>query len=484
MKIKAQIVKIHRWFGLAMCVFFVTWFLSGFVMLYVDFPQFGTHDRLLQNSPLDIKAAHFSPSALTQLLPVDTAWKSIRMSLFLNRAVYRLEEIDGDIHTYYTDGSLFPREIAQSDAEAVAVNYLHHHYRPLLTEKITELDQWIPRSFYLIHMPVYRITMDDPAQTMVYVSSKTGEIIQAHNRRDRFLAWCGPIIHWIYPKELIIRRPLWKCVVIFLSCLGIAGSLSGMIIGFIRVKKRNKVYISPYTKRWFRWHHYTGFVFGFFTFTWVFSGLLTMSPFGWSPDAALSDKEYQKIQGGNLTIKSFAQPIGAAFSKIDFKPVEIELKHFNGVNYYIAYAVNGKTRIVQAEGKDRPLEYSFPAQIITAAMGRLTGNMAPSALNFIYQEDNYYYSKHNDSKLPVLRIEYDDPDKTWYYINPSSGAVVLKNTHSRRINRWLYHGLHSLDFFNFQHHRPLWDILIVLLLAGGTGVSITGLIMALKRISR
>lgn len=485
---KELIVKIHRWFGLVMCVFFVTWFLSGFVMLYVDFPGFSRHNRLLKNSALAL--GDFKPAGLTRLLSADTAWRSIRIAMLLNRPVFRLESTSGELFAFYADNGGPMGSLSGINAEAVAIQYMGHHYQPAKTEKISELDQWIPRSFYLVHMPVYRITMNDPSETMIYVSSKSGEIIQVHTRYERILAWCGPIIHWIYPKELIIRRPLWQAVVISLSSLGIIGSLSGIIIGFIRM--RRKTYSSPYKKKWFRWHHYTGFVFGLFTFTWVFSGLLTMSPFGWSPELSLNERDNQELQGGNLEIKSFTQPVSLVFSKLEpgFLPVEIEFKRFQGENYYIAYDANGKTRIAVANTENGLLKDAFPLKMMISAINGLSVDSssglgsAPSDQRLIYQEDNYYYSKHNDNKLPVLRIQYHDAEQTWYYADPSTGTVLLKNDRSARVNRWLYHGLHSLDFFKFQHNRPLWDILIIFLLTGGTAVSLTGIMLAVKWIIR
>lgn len=326
--------------------------------------------------------------------------------------------------------------------------------------------------------------MSDPSGTILYISSKTGEIIQAHSRLQRILAWCGPIIHWIYPRELILHRPLWKWVVIVLSCLGIIASLSGIISGFIRIKKRNSTYVSPYRNKWFRWHHYTGFVFGIVTFTWVFSGLLTMSPFGWTPALTITERENKKLQGGDLILHSFNQPPAMVFSSFSkrYAPVEIECNRYRGVYYYIFSDRKGKTRIAAASTVDQKIRMSFPLQMVIAGIQSLHQNSHVLKCDLIDQEDNYYYSKHNDSRLPVLRIKFTDG--VWYYADPSTGAVVLKNDGPSRINRWLYHGLHSLDFFSLQHHRPLWDILIIILLLGGTAVAITGLVMSIRLIYR
>lgn len=481
-------MRLHRWFGLIMCLFFAAWFLSGFVMMYVDFPQYSRKERLSQQAPLSLGSCHFIPAGLSQRLMQDTAWKSIRLNMLLNRPVFRLENNHGETYTFFADdGSQFTM-LSAEQARGIAMNYLSGSRPPVRLEKITALDQWIPRSAYLVHMPIYRISMNDPAGTVVYISSRTGEILQVHNFSQRVLAWCGPIIHWIYPKELILRRPLWRFVVILFSSLGIVASIAGIAAGLIRVKRKNKSYVSPYRDKWFRWHHYTGFVFGLFTFTWVFSGLLTMSPFGWSPELDITAAGNTQLQGGNLMMKSFTRTPAQAFAllKDQFQPVEIELRRFQGRNYYTACDAYGKTQNAAADTEgDRdssmPFRY-FPSDQMIAAIQSLQGEDPPSKISMIRSEDSYYYSKHNDNILPVLRVQYTDAGNTWYYADPSTGIVLFKNNRSSRTSRWLYHGLHSLDFFNLQHHRPIWDIIMCILLTGGTAVSLTGLVMGLKKL--
>ena len=58
-------------------------------------------------------------------------------------------------------------------------------------------------------------------------------------------------------------------------------------------------------------------------------------------------------------------------------------------------------------------------------------------------------------------------------------AVISKWS---RLERWLYNGLHSLDFAFWYHQRPLWDIGVILLLLGGLGLSVFGLVVGVKRL--
>jgi len=53
-----------------------------------------------------------------------------------------------------------------------------------------------------------------------------------------------------------------------------------------------------------------------------------------------------------------------------------------------------------------------------------------------------------------------------------------------RLNRWLYHGLHSLDPAWLRSRRPLWDVLVVGLSLGGIVGVAASLVPAWRRIRR
>ena len=52
------------------------------------------------------------------------------------------------------------------------------------------------------------------------------------------------------------------------------------------------------------------------------------------------------------------------------------------------------------------------------------------------------------------------------------------------MSRWLYHGLHSLDFPWLYNYRPLWDIVVITFMVGGTALCVTSLILAWRVIGR
>jgi hypothetical protein len=63
-------------------------------------------------------------------------------------------------------------------------------------------------------------------------------------------------------------------------------------------------------------------------------------------------------------------------------------------------------------------------------------------------------------------------------------VILQREERLTRLNRWLYHGLHSLDFPWLYNRRPLWDIVVIALSAGGLAVSITSAPTAWRRAKR
>ena len=53
-----------------------------------------------------------------------------------------------------------------------------------------------------------------------------------------------------------------------------------------------------------------------------------------------------------------------------------------------------------------------------------------------------------------------------------------------RVERWLFNGLHSLDFAFWYDRRPLWDAGLIALSAGGLVSSGIGLWVGFRRVRR
>ena len=54
----------------------------------------------------------------------------------------------------------------------------------------------------------------------------------------------------------------------------------------------------------------------------------------------------------------------------------------------------------------------------------------------------------------------------------------------QRLERWLFNGLHSLDFRFWYARRPLWDAGMILLLGAGLAGSAIGTWLGMRRLVR
>src|SRR4030095_5162141 len=98
--------------------------------------------------------------------------------------------------------------------------------------------------------------------------------------------------------------------------------------------------------------------------------------------------------------------------------------------------------------------------------------------------DRYYLDRHRKKPLPVILARLNDAEHTRYYIDPKTARVVGSYSSRNWVSRWLYHGLHSFDFPWLYNYRPLWDIVVITFMAGGTALCVTSLILAWRVLGR
>lgn len=480
------VVKIHRLLGFFLCLLFVIWCLSGFVMMYKSFPSVSEEDRAKLNKSIDLSMASY-PSNIESFIDMDSI-KALKLIHINKQAVFNIETLDESVFNFTANKIGEKLTYDENDVRSILYNYYKTETVDCKIETITELDQWIPRTRYLPHMPIFRVDINDNEGTVWYVSSKTGEVLQKLDFSDKVWAWLGAIPHWLYFKDIRINTPLWRFIVITLSFIGVLLSIAGIVLGinrFLIARKRNQL-ITPYKKKWFKWHHYLGFTFGLFTFTWVLSGLFSMNPIKWSPEDNLSEDQ-MKIWTGNNTLKTAFNQTNFITFKDKIKNtkncLEIDFKEFNrnvvavvkSASFSNSIIFGKKLRITQDSEKfkiyEQKIKEIFPQYTIVNR-------------EVMHTYDDYYYSRTNKSILPVYKFELDNPEKTALYVDPVSHQVLMKIDQKNRLERWIYHGLHSFDFAILRDKRPLWDIVVILFLVGVTLLSITGAILTYKKLFR
>jgi hypothetical protein len=356
-------------------------------------------------------------------------------------------------------------------------------------------------------LPLHKLTVDDDHATQVYVSVHTGEVTNVTTRRSRTLAWIGVIPHWFYFEALRNNQPLWYRLVVWTAAGVCLLAVLGLLLGIVQFRRATPFRLAaviPYRGLW-RWHYVTGVVFGVFTLTWAFSGLLSMEPFAWSNVNGLEVRR-DVFTGGALDLTRFATVDAASWTRLVPGPIkEMEFVRIQGGHYYIVrqaadprpeqlrerlhqpYYVTGRAetnrRLVDAsthEVRGQP----FDEKALVATLAAEHPGVPIIEWQVLTDYDSYYYSRARQTPLPVLRVKLGDPGETWLYVDPGLGQLLASVHRLNRVERWLYNGLHSLDFSFWYTRRPLWDAVMLTLLLGGMATSLLGAALGLRRLRR
>jgi len=153
---------------------------------------------------------------------------------------------------------------------------------------------------------------------------------------------------------------------------------------------------------------------------------------------------------------------------------ELEFTQFAGEPVYLASLNGTSTSIVPVAGE--PL-VGIGEERIKDVVRKAVKPGELAELRVMDEYDRYYIDRHGRKPLPVVLARLNDAENTRYYIDPKTGRVAGNYSARSFSSRWLYHGLHSLDFPWLYKYRPLWDIVVISLMLGGTALCVTSLIL-------
>jgi hypothetical protein len=288
------------------------------------------------------------------------------------------------------------------------------------------------------------------------------------------LSWLGAIPHWLYPTVLRDNAKVWSQVVIWTAVAGVFLVATGLWVGITRWRWRGSQASSSPFKGWWYWHHVAGLVFGLALLTWVSSGLLTMNPWGLLEGSGIDARLRAQLAGDvrmpdlqRLVRNLSARPGNSGF-------VQLESAPFDGRLYFVASRPDGSAARLDADARPAPLS-------LAAARGALERARIPLlSIAPIDEGDSYYYG--DGAELPAFRAVLADAGGTRLYLGAGTGRITVVDA-AGRWSRWIERGLHQLDFPGIQS-RPLWDFIVLLLLAGTSVSCVTGSWMAIQRARR
>ena len=466
------LLVIHRYLGVVIGLVMALWCLSGFVMMYQGYPRLTPDERLRGMEALRLDGCC---DAVGPRLGEGLQVSGFRIEMLSGRPVLRVSPNDGperlfDLRTSQAITAISPVQALGVARAFAAGNAVGGSPRPL---GLIDKDQWTLEDAAR-RGPVYHFSFDDPSGRELYVAARTGLAVQDSTRTERLWSWFGAVPHWLYPTVLRQNVPLWSSVVVWTSLIGCFLTVTGLYVGIARFRRYGGGRWSPY-RGWFYWHHIAGLIFGLFTLTWVASGMFTMNPWGFL-DTPVGEAEQQRL-AGQITGPDVVRFLAVAPKLAGPKVVQLKAEPLSGRLFVMA--TNSMGRSVRYDASARPAPLSREA--LRSALGAV-GPLA--VLTRLDHEDAYYYAGYERTAvLPVYRASFADRQATTLYLDADSGELTQALDQTARQSRWLRTGLHDLDF-GWMRGRPIWDVIVLTLLAGVTVGCVTGAWLGLQRLQR
>lgn len=455
-------------------------------MMYVGFPALLEKERLRGLEPLPVSWP-VSPEVALRSLPLDGVPGRIRVGTVLGRPVYHAQAREGGLwHTVYADTGRPLGTVTLEESVRVARGFWERSEGksrkewgggPWLAE-LVEYDQWTVSTPLNAWRPLYRVTVGDSEGTELYVSARTGEVVRDTRRWERGWNYLGAVVHWLYLPVLRWHNEVWRWVGRMVSGLAILLPATGWALLLWERRRTGASRGHRGTAR--VWHRRLGWVFGLPMLAWIASGFLSFRIVPLFDDGEVRAEQRERYEGGNLEpSRLVAPPMGRLHAGP--LPVEGEYLRVAGRPSVCLRWPDGTVRLedLNLEGPGKGLaSHRMTEAMVRERSPHLLPGEPILGIEMLEAYDAYFYTRRpgEDSKpLPVFRVRFGDTEATWFHLDPRTGRVLDRWTRRARLYRWSFHALHSWDWPGFAQRRPLWDGVVLAMLAGGFGVTCLGL---------
>ncbi|WP_426803485.1 PepSY domain-containing protein [Xanthomonas campestris] len=467
------LVWLHRWTGVAFCLMFAVWFASGLVLAFVPFPSLSPQQRWSAAERIDLSRLTVAPAQALRSVRDATALRLVSIGgrpsyvVGSTTATVAVDGIDGQVR------GVLPPEAAG----AIAAAFGHAAVRRL--DGPLDYDQWSVHQKFDPWRPLYRAALQDDLGTVLYVSARTGEVVQRTRASERAWNWVGSVPHWLYLTQLRRSFTAWDRTVWWLALAALCSASAGTVLGVYRTWQRAHSPKPAWSgfRGWLRWHHGLGLIAAVFVLGWIFSGWLSMDH-------------------GRLFSKGIPDP--AQVARYAGAPLPTVLA---GVDAEAVRCLSGATQIEFTAVGGRPVAVGRgPAgpSVSDGMPGRITGTrLSPDAIRHVAarawmldhdpmppDSAEALYRQADGIATDALRLTVASPGRTALYFDPASGTPLLALDASRRTYAWVYLAVHTTNFPLLQSHPVIRRIAQLGPLLLGLAFSLTGVVLGARRLMR
>ena len=491
-RVNRWLTWFHRWAGVVLGLLIAAWFASGAVLHFVGFPSLPAADRFARGETIDLRRLDIAPAdALARAEAVAGAQSVDGM---------RLISVAGT-PTYIVSVAGTPTYVMTSGESEIAVagdtGRVTHTY-PAATAAIVaarfghatvagvtgplEYDQWIVHQQFDPYRPLFRVRLEDPQRTDLYVSARTGEVVQRTTASERLWNWCGAVLHWIYFTPVRKDWSLWNQLVWWVSLVAVLTSVAGTWLGlhrYLRNRAHGRAGLSPY-RGWMRWHHVIGLFASIVVLVWMCSGWLSMDHGRFFSLPIASANASARMRGMSFAGITEATPLEVLRSAGPGSVIEFHAIDRRPLLTIRGGAVQGGSRILWLDTR-QVSKAPIPEALLLSALRAAWPSNAATPIDGSSSTDELYREAESVPE-DAMAARTGSGGQIRVYVGRFSGLPLAVMNPSRRAYAWIYYCLHTLNFPGLVEHPATRTIVEMLLLLFGFAFCVTGIVLGVRRL--
>ena len=512
-KIKQHMYKWHRTIGLITIIPVIFWTLSGLMhpfMAHFFKPEIA-HDKL-ESQPIDKTQLHFSIQEVLQKNNINE-FKNFRIVSFDNATFYQVKTIKGDLLYFDTSSAKKLKNGDQKYAEWLSRYFLDDQKSVVKkSEVVTEFTSQY--KYVNRYLPVYKVRFDRPDAMQVYVETSSSKLATYNPTSRQAFIWFFDTFHnWSFIDAITNNSIRIITMIFLLSIIGFS-ALSGILIYGLLWKQFKKTDNLQPKKGLRKYHRQIGIWVSFFTLTFAFSGAYhattkwtpyTLSQMVYEPTFETKeipvtnsnlDLDWSRFQNASIItlndtiyyrcqllekekFKTSKSDSNSKWSKKEDSKSEIvyinattnktapniDLQYAEFLAYYFTDGAPKAACCEMVETSDEPQTSLGNAKLLES---KVLTDFSSREYGFV------------NKRLPVIKLAYDTPEKTTYFIETSTSrlAAVVKN--SDMVEGYSFAILHKFLFMDWAG-KNIRDLTMVLAALTILIVSILGFILFLKK---
>jgi hypothetical protein len=498
-KIKQKIYGWHRTIGIITIIPVIFWTLSG--LMHPFMAHF--FKPTIANESLEIKPIDKTQLTLSiqEVLAKNklSEFKNFRIVSFDNSTFYQVKTIHGDLLYFNT---LDAKKLENGDKK-----YAHWLCRYFLDDQKSPIDktnlvtEFTSQYKYINrYLPVYKITFNRPDGMEVYVETASDKLATYNPKSRQAFIWFFDIFHnwafidWISNNSIRIVVMFAFLSIIFLS------ALSGILIYGLFWKQFKKTNSLNAKKGLRKYHRQIGIWVSLFTLTFAFSGAYHTTT-KWKPytldkmvyEPVFETKNIQTPSNTitldwnrfeNLSIISLNDSIyyrcQMALTKKKYDTQKTETIYINTTtnkttpNLDIEYA-----KFLAVYFSDEDSKVTCCEMDSNSENKQILENIILLETKIISEFQSREYGFVN-KRLPVIKLAYDTPEKTVYFIETSTSRLAAVIENSDIIEGYSFALFHKFLFMDWAG-KNIRDFTMVLVALTVLVISIIGFILFIKK---